>query len=118
MILATGGVAPGEISMRSRPAVLAAASASGVLRTPRFSPAAPITRSSGARIWALMLMRCVAKGFTVGSLAHFGDLYKRSDRTVDSHGEEGQVCDQHLELGAGGLADVATVAGLEGDKGE
>ena len=50
MTLATGGTAFGEISMRSSPAISAAFMASANVITPRFSPRAPITRSSGARI--------------------------------------------------------------------
>lgn len=59
MIFATGGVAVGDISIRSKPASFAAAWAAARLNTPRFDPSAPMTRSSGARIWALMRMRGV-----------------------------------------------------------
>src|SRR3989344_1642371 len=62
MIFATGGTAEGDISIRSSPAVFAAVKAASSERTPRFSPCAPITRNSSARISLLMRSRSVATG--------------------------------------------------------
>ena len=56
MILATGGIAVGEISMRSKFASSAALSASANGITPKLAPSAPITRSSLTRIALLILV--------------------------------------------------------------
>ena len=53
MILATGGVAFGEISTRSRPASSASSIALSGGTTPMFSPSAPMSRISGARMRSL-----------------------------------------------------------------
>lgn len=62
MIFAMGGTAEGEISIRSSPAVLAAARAASSDITPKFPPSALITRNSVARISLFILSRSVAKG--------------------------------------------------------
>ncbi len=50
IIFATGGTAPGEISIRSNPSSSALAIARDKANTPKFSPTGPITRTSVARI--------------------------------------------------------------------
>lgn len=75
MTLATGGLAFGEISMRSSPTRSASARASASDRTPRFSPVDPTTRSSLARISLFMrilsvVLKCfwlmVSRDFSTG----------------------------------------------------
>src|SRR5918993_4752577 len=51
--LQTGGSALGDTSTRSRPASAACSIASGVSRTPRFSPFSSITRTLGAEMNSL-----------------------------------------------------------------
>ena len=56
MIFATGGFAFGEISIRSKLAVSAAARASDRDKTPKLTPSAPMTLSSLARIALFILI--------------------------------------------------------------